>query len=442
MPIICKFENCRGFANYGTKYGEPLYCNKHKGDCKNSNIMCRHNEGCGKQPSFNFEGETVAIFCATHKKENMIDIRNRKCGVNGCRTSPRYNFPNETTAIACSIHKSEGMIDVVAELCSHANCYIRPSYNYDGEKKGKFCKEHKLENMVLVLKNFCNHDGCKTNANFNFPGETKGKYCAAHKEEGMIILNIQYCVEPECTKVSVYNNPGETVGIYCTAHKKEGMVDVKNKKCQHVDCIKAPAYNVRGTKNGIYCFTHKKEGMVNVKTPLCKSGLCETITNVKYKGYCARCYQQLFPTDPLTFQIRSKTKEIAVRDYINSQYEGFAHDVPLWISGCDCTHRRKIDHRKLIGNTLLCIETDEFQHRSYDKYDENIRYDDLYMLHGGKFIFIRFNPDKFQKNGKSCNPMLYTRLPVLKAEIDKHIKRIENDENTELVEITYLYYTE
>lgn len=65
------------------------------------------------------------------------------------------------------------------------------------------------------------------------------------------------------------------------------------------------------------------------------------------------------------------------------------------------------------------------------------------MLHSGKFIFIRFNPDKFKnKDGKSQNPMLYTRLPLLKEEIEKQIKRIENDENKELLEIFKLYYDE
>jgi hypothetical protein len=92
---------------------------------------------------------------------------------------------------------------------------------------------------------------------------------------------------------------------------------------------------------------------------------------------------------------------------------------------------------------LLCIETDENQHKSYDKQDEEIRYDDLFMLHSGKFIYIRFNPDKYKTiNGKSVNPMLYTRLPVLKAEIEKQIKRIEKEENTELLEIIKLYYNE
>ena len=102
------------------------------------------------------------------------------------------------------------------------------------------------------------------------------------------------------------------------------------------------------------------------------------------------------------------------------------------------SHRRRIDFRKLIENTLLCIEVDENQHKNYDEKEEEIRYDDLYMLHGGKFIFIRFNPDKF----KDKNGMLYTRLPILKEEIEKQIKRIENDENAEPLEIIKLYYDE
>ena len=63
------------------------------------------------------------------------------------------------------------------------------------------------------------------------------------------------------------------------------------------------------------------------------------------------------------------------------------------------------------------------------------------MIHGGKFIFIRFNPDTYIDSiGKRKNPELYSRLETLKDEIEKHIDRIEREENTELVEIHYLYY--
>jgi len=93
------------------------------------------------------------------------------------------------------------------------------------------------------------------------------------------------------------------------------------------------------------------------------------------------------------------------------------------------------------SSTPKTSETDENQHKRYDKKDEEIRYDDLYMIHSGKFVFIRFNPDKYiNSKNKSVNPMLYTRLPVLKEEIENQIERIKNEENTELLEIFKLYY--
>jgi hypothetical protein len=222
------------------------------------------------------------------------------------------------------------------------------------------------------------------------------------------------------------------------------MYSLTNNKCIQNNCLKISIFNYNGELKPLYCYDHKLENMIDIKHQKCKSNYClGSRGNPKYKGYCPPCYQYLFPNDQLTLQIRSKTKEIAVRDYINLNFDGFQHDKPLWTGDCDCSHRRRIDFRKLIGNTLLCIEVDENQHKGYDQKQQEIRYDDLYMLHGGKFIFIRFNPDKFKnKNGKFVNPMTYTRLPVLKEEIEKHIKRIENEENKELLEIIKLYYDE
>jgi hypothetical protein len=220
------------------------------------------------------------------------------------------------------------------------------------------------------------------------------------------------------------------------------MINVKSKKCIYNGCNIFPNYNFQGDSKGLYCLTHKKEEMVDVKHKKCKGNFClGTIANPKYKGYCAFCYQRIFPNDPLTIQIRSKTKEIAVRDYINVNFEGFQHDTPLWTGNCDCTHRRRIDHRKLIGSTMLTIETDEHQHRGYDQKDEEIRYDDLVMIFTGKWICIRFNPDSYRdKTGKRQNQKLEKRLKILKDVIDEQIRRIENDENMELMEIIKIYY--
>ena len=121
------------------------------------------------------------------------------------------------------------------------------------------------------------------------------------------------------------------------------------------------------------------------------------------------------------------------------------NDKPFYVDlegGC-CATKRRIDLRKLINNTMLCIEVDENQHKNYIKESENYRYDDLFMDFSGKYIFIRYNPDKFiDKYGKSRNPMFDTRMDVLEKSINKHIERINNDDNKDLVEIHHLFYDE
>ena len=67
--------------------------------------------------------------------------------------------------------------------------------------------------------------------------------------------------------------------------------------------------------------------------------------------------------------------------HVSSKYDGFVHDKPLYVDiegGC-CASRRRIDLRKLINGTMLCIEIDEHQHKSYIKESETSRYDDLFM---------------------------------------------------------------
>jgi hypothetical protein len=480
MPKICEFETCRKQASYGEYYGKPIRCGEHKECYKLVCTLCRNGD-CNKQPTYNIEGETKGLYCMEHKKEDMVNIKCKTCVYPDCKKQPCYNAKGETKGIYCTQHKKEGMMNVKDPTCIHEGCQKIPIYNNQDQSKGIYCFEHKLDDMINVKDPKCKHTGCQKIPNYNKEGEKKGLFCADHKIEGMIDVKNKKCVHPDCKKLANYNFEGKDI-LYCTEHKKEGMVNIKSKKCLFPNCKTQPCYNIEGETRGIYCVkhkkndmvnvlcqtciypncniipsynfqeeikalyctTHKKEGMIDIKTPKCKANFCMgTRVNIKYKGYCASCFVHLFPNDPLSFQTRCKTKELAVRDYINTQFEGFQHDSPLYTGNCDCTHRRRIDHRKMIGNTLLCIETDENQHKLYDKKDEEIRYDDVMMIHGGKFIFIRFNPDKYKKKtGESVNPMLYTRLPVLKKEIEKQIARIEKGDNTELLEIVKLYYDE
>jgi hypothetical protein len=57
-----------------------------------------------------------------------------------------------------------------------------------------------------------------------------------------------------------------------------------------------------------------------------------------------------------------------------------------------------------------------------------------------KIIIIVFNPDKYiDLDGRSVNPMLYMRLPLLEDEIARQMERIIAHENTNQVEVVRLF---
>jgi hypothetical protein len=59
----------------------------------------------------------------------------------------------------------------------------------------------------------------------------------------------------------------------------------------------------------------------------------------------------------------------------------------------------------LTNDTMICVGFDEQQHKNDIKYAENIKYDNLFLDFSGKYIFIRYNPDKFvDKYNTSKNP--------------------------------------
>ena len=228
--------------------------------------------------------------------------------------------------------------------------------------------------MSSVLENICNKHGCSHSV---IP---RGKYCEAHRTRKKI------CIEPGC------KNGTRVQSDKCTSHG-----------------------------GGIRC-------------PNCVDWIDSRCGTSKFDGYCITCFKRIFPEDPRSKVIHSHNKEMMVRNMINANFDGFVHNRPLYTGGCDCTHRRRIDHRKLINSTILAIETDEFGHRGYNQKDEEIRYDDVYMIHSGKWIFIRFNPDD---NVSKVD--ISDKLDKLIETIEECVVRIENDCNTELVEIIKLY---
>jgi len=387
MPNLCCFENCRKRAYFGK--------------------------------------DKKYVVCKEHNINNWSDIISSKCFCG--KASKLYNLEG-FKPMYCFECKTDDMINCSAKI--KCNCGNIARFNYTGENP-KYCIDCKNNDMINIVQMKCK---CKkTLPTYNFEG-LKPLFCSNCKEPGMVNVRQQKCT---CGIIASFNYKG-LKPLFCEKCKENGMICVRNNNC---NCGNGkPYYNYQGLP-AKFCSKCKHIDMVNVFSKKCLNEGCNIESNKKYKNYCTYCFQHLFPTDPLTFQIRCKTKEIAVRDFINSNFEGFHHDKVLEYGGCDCLNRRRIDHRKLINNTLLCIETDENQHKSYSIQDEQDRYNDLFLSFPCKYIFIRFNPDSYNdKNGKKCNPSISTRLSKLKEEIDKQIKRIKNEENNDLLEVKYLYF--
>ncbi len=421
--------------SYGLESDDNIICCK---DCKNDDMIYLINRKkciCGKYPSFGLNTDKTATCCFECKTPEMINITSKKCK---CEKTlgPCFGLKTDKTATCCSDCKTDEMIDLTHKKCICGKFIA--SFGLETDKKKICCSECKTDEMINLIHKKC---VCgKSRPLFGLKNDKFATYCAKCKTDDMIDLVTKKC---SCGTTPVFGLPNN-VPTCCSKCKNDNMIDLKNKKCQ---CGKAsPCFGFKNDKISICCAQCKTEEMINIRDARCKATdqngkeYCTTLGNKKYKGYCTHCFAHLFPLDPLTFQIRCKTKEIAVRDFINSVFEGFHHDKPLWIGGCNCLHRRRIDHRKLIGNTLLCVGTDENQHKYYDKLDEKNRYDDLMMVHGGKIIYIRFNPDKYKENGVNKNPTIATRLKALSKVIDEQIRRVENGENTELLEIIKMYY--
>jgi len=170
--------------------------------------MCFH-PNCRVQPVYNYEGETKGLYCSTHKKDGMVDVKSPRCIHEGCKIRPSCNIEGETKGLYCSIHKEDGMVDIKHKKCIHEGCKVRPNYN-KGETKGLYCSTHKLDGMVNVIDKKCIHEGCKIRPTYNIEGETKALYCSEHKLDGMVNVKSKTCKTYLC-----YTRVKEKYDGYC-----------------------------------------------------------------------------------------------------------------------------------------------------------------------------------------------------------------------------------
>jgi len=120
---------------------------------------------CNKRPYFNIEGEKTALYCATHKKTEMVNVKSKRCIEPDCNKQPIYNVEGDKTALYCSNHKKEGMIDVISKRCIEPDCNKHSIYNVEGVKTPLYCINHKKEGMINVKSKRCKNEWCSTLGN-------------------------------------------------------------------------------------------------------------------------------------------------------------------------------------------------------------------------------------------------------------------------------------
>lgn len=379
---------------------------------------------CNKHANFGFPNGKASC-CTTCKEDGMVDVIHKRCKC-GKHMSFGVIGGKPTNCTSC---KTKDMVNVAHKMCP---CGKSPSYGIKGDK-AICCVECKTNDMINVSHKMC---PCGKRPYFGFIGDPRPTCCTSCKTYGMTNIKDKLC---PCGKIPIFGIIGSKATC-CMVCKTENMVNVRHRRCK---CGKQTYYKLPGSKMSTHCLDCKTDDMVDTKYNRCLSKFCDVRVQMKYDNYCTHCFANLFPDDPRTLMIQKKSKEIKVVSYISQNIEGFVHDKPLYVDlkgGC-CDSKRRIDLRKLIGNTMLCIEIDENEHKYYNKNEEDIRYDNLFMDFSGKYIFIRYNPDKFKIDGKAKNPRFETRMEKLIKEINIHSERINNDENTELMEIHKLFYS-
>jgi hypothetical protein len=345
------------------------------------------NPGCTKIPVFNVLGETKGRFCFEHRTDkDMVDVTHKTCEHPDCTKIPTFNVRGETKGRFCSEHKEDKMVDVVHPTCEHPGCTTQPVFNVLGQTKGRFCKKHITDkDMVNVVSPTCEHPGCTTRANYNVPGQ-KASRCNTHKQTGMIVNPKKRCWQGKCKEYALY---GTFRAEFCESH------------CD-------PATHINWMEKE--CVSCRLPNILN------KNSRCQ---------YC----------EPDMFNKTRLAKQNFVKRWLDNN--GFEYDsCDTVIEHSECGKERP-DFVFDCGTHVVILEVDENQHRERVEVCECTRMVNIFQSFGGLPVkFVRYNPDKYKKNGRSCDPSIGARMNVLRTHLEYALK----DEPVSLLSVKHLFY--
>ena len=192
--------------------------------------------------------------------------------------------------------------------------------------------------------------------------------------------------------------------------------------------------------------------MIDINNKSCLQENCYSIPkNNKYKGYCLRCFINLFPNEKISRNY--KIKEIFMTDFLKEEFKDEIMVFDKRVGGC--SSRRPDVYIDKFTHVLI-IECDENQHtRSEYTNCDTKRTMEIFQDFGNRpLVYIRFNPDSYinEENKKVLSsfknhktlfvPMIKVkkewnnRLNVLKETVSKWLIEIPEKEIT----YEYLFY--
>ncbi len=185
----CTFPKCPNAATYGNENGKKMFCNEHKDldmiyISSNKNNHCLE---CNTVPYYNYKGQKKGIYCFEHKKDNMINVIDKKCEV--CNEKIAM-WGYEKDKLRCTEHREYDMIN------------LRPC---------KMCEECNLKKVI-----------------YGFPG-IGASHCTGCKKSGMVTKPTKKCTFKKCPKVALY---GTTVQNHCEEHKLDDEINFVEKTCK------------------------------------------------------------------------------------------------------------------------------------------------------------------------------------------------------------------
>ena len=77
----------------------------------NTNIFCI-GDNCSKIPTFNYPGISKGLYCKSHQKPGMINLKILRCIEEGCHSKATFNYSEMSKGLYCENHHKEGMINI------------------------------------------------------------------------------------------------------------------------------------------------------------------------------------------------------------------------------------------------------------------------------------------------------------------------------------------